>query len=99
MLPLPPITGQAGGPLTGTDAHCLVALCSTNAIVLLTLHPQVQLLHKMQYQSRDVARHASWLPDAAWVRRPESSPEDGPAKGQPDDARLCVAFGLNIHLL
>lgn len=120
MLPLPPITGNAGGPLTGTDAHCLVALCSTNAIVLLTLHPQVQLLHKMQYQSKDIARHASWLPDAAWVRRAEPTPQEmqgGPASPQPkqqaeskgqgkagaktyhDDARLCVAFGLSIHLL
>lgn len=69
------------------DSHGFVALCATNATVLLTLFPNVQLLQKMQYQTKDTVPAASRVPDAVWMRAEQGSPQ------------LCVAFGQTIHIM
>eukprot|EP00439_Symbiodinium_sp_Y106_P051503 s4306_g6.t2 len=76
------------------DARCLVGLCASNATVLLTLHPSAQVVQKMQYNAKD----ASWVPDAAWLRR-ESQEIAEPSQGDCADPQLCVAYGQTIHLM
>lgn len=76
------------------DARCLVGLCASNATVLLTLHPSAQVVQKMQYNAKD----ASWVPDAAWLRR-ESQEIAEPSQADSADPQLCVAYGQTIHLM
>mmetsp|Transcript_23247 Transcript_23247/g.75160 ORF Transcript_23247/g.75160 Transcript_23247/m.75160 type:complete len:1662 (-) Transcript_23247:649-5634(-) len=94
ILPLPQLPSQGGNP---TDSLCLVALCATNATVLLTLHPSVQVLQKMQYNTKDAV--ASWIPDAAWMRVSPSDLADSAGAARSREPILCIAFGQTLHMM
>lgn len=94
ILPLPP-PGPHQVPHT-VDQHCLVALCATNATVLLTLHPSVQMLQKMQYNSKEAT--ASSTPDICWLRSEEAR-DDGAGAKEVSDVLLCIAFGQTLHVM
>ncbi|CAE8596546.1 unnamed protein product, partial [Polarella glacialis] len=94
LLPVPQVPAKPGAVTHPADTHCLVALCATNATVLLTLHPSAQVLQKMQYNAKD----ASWIPDAAWLR-PELESWAETVEVQSRDPQLCIAYGQTIHLM
>lgn len=93
ILPLPPVPGCTNHP---ADSQCLVAICATNATVLLTLHPSVQVLKKMQYHAK--GPNAGWVPDAAWLRLEMREWIDA-AQLQSSDPLLCIAVGQSLHLM
>jgi len=95
ILPLAQNASQTNHP---AYKHCLVTLCATDATVLLTLHPSVQLIHKMQYHSKNVSANTSWIPDAAWLRFDAREWSDT-SDIQCNDPHLCVAFGQTIHVM
>jgi len=93
ILPLPHNPANTG---RATDTQCLVALCATNATVLLTLHPSVHVLQKMQYHTKDA--NTSWVPDAAWLCGGEYSDSLQPSDAAADPL-LCIGYGQSIHLM
>eukprot|EP00927_Polykrikos_kofoidii_P069579 TRINITY_DN6510_c0_g1_i1.p1 TRINITY_DN6510_c0_g1~~TRINITY_DN6510_c0_g1_i1.p1 ORF type:complete len:1590 (-),score=304.28 TRINITY_DN6510_c0_g1_i1:110-4879(-) len=96
VLPLPPVPPPINHP---ADSHCLVALCATRATVLLTLHPQAQLLQKMQYRGKEApSKGDAWVPDAVWLRLETREWVDGTQQAAADP-RLCVVFGQTVHIM
>ena len=97
ILPLPSAQLYPGARLKEDgelDGLGMCAMVGMHAFLVVSLHPNPQLLHKMQYPA--TPEGVTRTPDACWLRPSGVRQGDGWAS---QDPVLAVVYGSSIHLV